>query len=79
MRPGDFAGPRRSIISLLDELEIKYCDAYASFSGQDIDALYLPDDSVHFTRSGHGVVRNTLLGCEGARSTSKLVVMPHRR
>jgi len=62
--PEEYSFPRESIIGLLDELHIDYCDAYDTFASRpDIDSLYLVNDSVHFTPAGHALIKDVLVAC----------------
>jgi len=64
LHPEEYSLPRESIIGLLDDLQINYCDAYDTFASMpDIGSLYLVNDSVHFTPAGHAVIRDALLAC----------------
>jgi len=65
--PQEYDLPRQSAREMLDGLGIAYCDAYGAFSGMpDINSLFLPNDSVHFTPAGHAVVKDAILACSDA-------------
>ncbi|MDF1526218.1 MAG: hypothetical protein RRA15_02195 [bacterium] len=62
--PEEFSLPRRSLLRILGDLEIAYCDPYDAFAArEDMEELFLARDSVHFTLEGHEVVRDALLAC----------------
>ena len=64
LNPGEYSLPRESIKNMLKELDLGYCDAYDVFAAMpDINSLYLPNDSVHFTPMGHSVIKDVLLAC----------------
>ena len=71
--PEEYSLPRKSIISMLEELHLDFCDAYSAFASRpDIDSLYLVGDSVHFTPAGHALIKEVLLACGEAGSVPLL-------
>jgi len=64
LHPEEYSLPRESIIGLLDDLQINYCDAYDTFASMpDIGSLYLVNDSVHFTPAGHLLIKDVVVAC----------------
>ncbi|MBI3993442.1 MAG: SGNH/GDSL hydrolase family protein [Candidatus Lambdaproteobacteria bacterium] len=63
-RPGAFNGARKAVLGLLEERGIAVCDPYDAFAAApDAAALYLPQDSVHFSAAGHRLLGTLLAAC----------------
>jgi lysophospholipase L1-like esterase len=62
--PGTFGLARKTILGMLTELRIPVCDPYPAFAGApDPGALFLVNDSVHYTPAGHRILADTLAAC----------------
>ena len=49
---------------MLADLRVPVCDPYSAFAKvPDPSALFLTNDSVHYTPAGHRIVADTLAAC----------------
>ncbi|HEX7928740.1 MAG TPA: SGNH/GDSL hydrolase family protein, partial [bacterium] len=64
VRPADFGFARQTILAMLAEQKVPVCDPYPAFTkAPDPRALFLVNDSVHYTPAGHRVVADALAAC----------------
>jgi lysophospholipase L1-like esterase len=64
LHPDDFSGPRRTLLRLLRERDLKVCDPYDDFARQpDPRQLFLAHDGVHYNPAGHGLMCAALQRC----------------
>jgi len=73
LQPGEFAVARTTLHRMLDERNIAWCDAHDAFARHPggVAALFLPDDSVHFTPLGHRIAAAALRDCLAAAAASE--------
>lgn len=65
LEPEVFSYPRTALLSYLEEKTIPYCDIFPAFANYDGDLseLFLNQDNVHFTPTGHALVAEQLSAC----------------
>ncbi len=62
--PDQFGLARKTILGLLAELRLPACDPFPIFArAPNPSALFLANDSVHFSPAGHQILANTLAAC----------------
>jgi hypothetical protein len=63
-QPEQFGFARTTILQMLAEQHIPVCDPYPAFrQAADPGSLFLPNDSVHYTPTGHRIIAATLSAC----------------
>jgi lysophospholipase L1-like esterase len=64
LQPETFSYPRETIVHMLEERRIAYCDPYPAFRAHAAARdLFLTSESVHYTPSGHALLADALLEC----------------
>ncbi len=62
--PASFAGPRRTLLDLLEAHDLPVCDPYADFARQpEPSGLFLVHDSVHYSPAGHRLMCAAVRRC----------------
>jgi hypothetical protein len=62
--PDAFSAPRRVLLSLISERNLRVCDPYAAFAAEpNPERLFLPHDGVHYNVHGHRLMCEFLRGC----------------
>lgn len=60
--PDEFGGPRNTVLGLLKQRNLHYCDPYAAFAvdavanQMAVESLFLDRDSIHYSPAGHRVL-----------------------
>jgi lysophospholipase L1-like esterase len=63
-QPEAYGYARRTVLAMLADLKLPVCDPYPAFAkAPDPKALFLVNDSVHFTPAGHRVIADALAAC----------------
>ena len=64
LHPEVFSGPRRTVLALLRERNLKVCDPYEDFARQpDPQRLFLAHDDVHYNAAGHRLMCSAVRRC----------------
>jgi hypothetical protein len=62
--PDAFSGPRRTVLNLISERDLRVCDPYDAFAAKpNPERLFLPHDSVHYNADGHRLTCEVLRAC----------------
>lgn len=62
--PDAFSAPRRTLLNLISERNLRVCDPYGAFAAEpNPQRLFLPHDGVHYNADGHRLMCDVLRGC----------------